>query len=105
MRIWMLAAGAAALAITSPTLAERGGQGVGKGQGAQKAERGGQAKANRGGNRQVRAEKRAGDRARSQPQRFTQREDRGRLGQGMHAGPHSVGGRPGFLPPRDNPAG
>jgi hypothetical protein len=78
MRIWMLAAGAAALAITSPTLAERGGQGGGKGQGAQKAERGGQAKANRGGNRQVRAEKRGGDRARSQPQRFTQREDRGR---------------------------
>jgi hypothetical protein len=80
MRIWMLAAGVAALAITSPTLAQRGDQG-GKGRSAQKvekAERGGQAKANRGANRQVRAERAGGDRARSQPQRFTQREERGR---------------------------
>ena len=76
MRTWMLAAGAAALAITSPTIAQGGGQGGGKGQKAEKAERGGQAKA-RGGNRQVRAEKRGGDRARSQPQRLSQRDDRG----------------------------
>ena len=78
MRIWMLAAGVAALAITSPTMAQRGDQGGGKGQSAQKAERGGQAKAKRGDNRQVRAERRGGDRARNQPQRFTQREERGR---------------------------
>ncbi len=77
MRIWMLAAGAAALAITSPTMAERGGQGGGKGHNAQKAERG-QAKAARGGDRQVKAERRGGERARSQPQRFTQREERGK---------------------------
>ena len=67
---WMLAAGAAALAITSPVLAERGGQREGKGQSAQKEERGGgqakargggsrQAKADRGGNRQVRTERAA----------------------------------------------
>ena len=74
MRIWMLAAGAAALAITSPTMAQRG-QGGEKGQGAQKAERG-QAKANRGGDRKASAERRGGDKARSQ--RVVQREDRGR---------------------------
>jgi len=75
MRIWMLAAGAAALAITSPTIAQHGGHGGDKKQSAQK-ERGGQAKANRGGNRQVKAESRGGDRARGQ--RFVQREDRGK---------------------------
>jgi hypothetical protein len=77
MRMWMLAAGAAALALTSPTMAERGGQGGGKGQNAQKAERG-QVKAARGGDRQVKAQRRGGDRARTQPQRFTQREERGK---------------------------
>ena len=73
MRIWMLAAGAAALAITAPSMAQRGEQGGGKAQKAQKAERG-QAKANRGGDRQV--ERSGGDRARSQG--LVQREERGR---------------------------
>lgn len=55
---WMLAAGAAALAITSPVLAERGGQREGKGQSAQKEERsGGQAKARGGGSRQAKADR------------------------------------------------
>jgi hypothetical protein len=61
MMKWMLAAGAAALAIASPVSADRGGHG-GKGQGGQQAQndRGGgggqkQAKSNRGGgDRQVR---------------------------------------------------
>ena len=55
MTKWILAAGAAALAITSPALAERG-QGGGQGKGGQqaaKADRGGGSaravKANRGG--------------------------------------------------------
>ncbi len=105
---WMLAAGAAALAITSPALADRDRQGGNKGQSAQKAERGGgeakarsgkgqQAKADRGGNQQARVERsggnrqakadrgnqqvradRGGDRVRSQPVRFSQSDDRGR---------------------------
>ena len=54
MRIWMLATGAAALAITAPALADRGGHGGGqggKGNAAQvqRGGGGGQAKANRGG--------------------------------------------------------
>ena len=44
MTKWILAAGAAALAITSPVLAERGGQGGDKGKGGQQA-----AKADKGG--------------------------------------------------------
>ena len=77
MTKWILAAGAAALAITSPALAERGGQGSGKGgQQAAKAERGGgaarasrggsarAAKADRGGSsRAVRADRGGGNRA------------------------------------------
>lgn len=103
MSKWMLAAGAAALAIMSPAIAERGGQGGGgKGQSAQKSDRGGggqkarasrggdrqgqanrgggsrQVKANRGSEHQARAE-RGGDRARNQ-QRFAQTENRGRGG-------------------------
>jgi hypothetical protein len=68
---WMLAAGAAALAIASPVSAEKGGHG-GKGQGGQKAqvERGGhgggqkQAKSNRGGggDRQIRTSQGGGNR-------------------------------------------
>lgn len=55
---WMLAAGAAALAIAAPTAAERGDRGGG--QQAQKADRGGQARAKRGGgDRQVRAQRSA----------------------------------------------
>ena len=70
MSKWILAAGAAALAISTPALAERGGQGGGKGgQQAAKADRGGgnarSAKADRGGgNRSAKAD-RGGDRARS----------------------------------------
>ena len=68
MMKWMLAAGAAALAIAAPTTAERGGgQGGGKGHAAhaQKPDRGGggqKAGAKRGGDRQVRAQQRGGDR-------------------------------------------
>ena len=56
MMKWMLAAGAAALAIASPASADKGGQG-GKGQGDKKAqvERGGghkQARGDGGSNRQ-----------------------------------------------------
>ena len=62
MRMWMLAAGAAALAISAPALADpKGGQGGGKGQSAQVERGGGKAKAQadrgRGGDRQVRAAK------------------------------------------------
>lgn len=88
MTKWMLAAGAAALAIVSPALAEKGGHGGGKGQGGgqsakverggggggQKAERrgGGQQKVQRGGGgeRAMRAPQRA------EHQRFAQRDDR-----------------------------
>jgi hypothetical protein len=69
MMKWMLAAGAAALAVTAPSAAERGG---GKGGGkqeqsaqAQKAERGGGQKAGgqrRGGDRQARTERSGGNR-------------------------------------------
>ena len=51
MTKWILAAGAAALAITSPALAERG-QGGGQGKGGQQA-----AKADRGGGGSARAVK------------------------------------------------
>lgn len=50
MRMWILATGAAALAITSPALADpKGGQGGGKDKGAKVERGGGQSKANRGG--------------------------------------------------------
>ena len=64
MTKWILAAGAAALAITSPVLAERGGQGGDKGKGGQqaaKADKGGggggkhDAKADHGGDRSAKA--------------------------------------------------
>jgi len=70
MMKWMLAAGAAALAISSPVLADKGGRG-GQGQGSQQAQsdRGGgqkqqqQARGNRGGgDRQVRMSRGGGDR-------------------------------------------
>jgi hypothetical protein len=50
MRMWMLAAGAAALAISAPALADKGGGGHGGGKGGQQAQQsGGHGKANRGG--------------------------------------------------------
>jgi hypothetical protein len=53
MTKWILAAGAAALAIASPALADREGKGGGKGeQQAAKADKGGGGKANRGGGHQ-----------------------------------------------------
>ena len=67
MRIWMLATGAAALAITAPALADRGGHGGGHGggnnAGAQQVQRGGgHQKASRSGGDggQVRVEQRGG---------------------------------------------
>ena len=68
MMKWMLAAGAAALAISIPAAAERGGgQGGGKGHAAhaQKPDRGGggqKARSQGGGDRQVRAQKGGGNR-------------------------------------------
>lgn len=79
---WMLAAGAAALAITSPALAERGGQGGGgKGQSAQKAERGGgqktqTAKANRSGSK----DRGGGDQTARGGDELARGKDRGRGG-------------------------
>jgi hypothetical protein len=74
---WMLAAGAAALAITTPALAEKGGKGGDhdrQGGHSVKAERGG------GGQRpQVRAERRGGN-DRAQRVQLAQREDRGKGG-------------------------
>lgn len=97
MSKWMLAAGAAALAIVSPSLAERGGQGGGKDRGqAAKVERGGgkgqaaraqrgggdrQIRAQRGsGNREIRAARSGGggDRPRARQMRFAQEDNRGR---------------------------
>lgn len=95
MMKWMLAAGVAALAMTAPSAAERGGgQGGGKGHAAhaQKPDRGGggqKARAQRGGDRQVRAQRGGGDRQqraarsdrggdRQQARRFVQDDSRGR---------------------------
>ena len=108
---WMLAAGAAALAITAPLAAERGvGQGGGKDHSAhaQKAERGGggqkaraqrgggdrQAHANRGGDRRQAKANRGGDHARSQ-QGFAQTDNRGRGGDKVHVNnrDHDRGGK------------
>ncbi|MDP9422003.1 MAG: hypothetical protein M3Q19_04070 [Pseudomonadota bacterium] len=94
MMKWMLAAGAAALAITAPSAAERGGdKGGGKGHAAhaQKTDRGGGQKARAqggGGDRQISAERRGGNREvraartdrgndRAQRQRFVQDDNRG----------------------------
>ena len=80
MTKWILAAGAAALAIVTPALAEKGGNQGDKGQGGQsaKAERGGGGdhakKADRGsggGGREMRAE-------RQSERRLVQRDDRGK---------------------------
>ncbi|MCL6698759.1 hypothetical protein LZ496_08195 [Sphingomonas sp. NSE70-1] len=97
---WMLAAGAAALAIAAPSAAERGGgQGGQKDHSAhgQKADRGGggqKARAQRGGDRQVNAN-RSGDRQRSHQTRSAQNDDRrGRGGDKVRSGnPDSDGGR------------
>jgi hypothetical protein len=99
MMKWMLAAGAAALAIAAPIAAERGGdKGGGKGQAAhaQKADRGGggqkaqssrgggdrQVKAQRGGGGEMRAARvdRGGDRQQARPARLVQDDNRGRGG-------------------------
>jgi hypothetical protein len=113
MMKWMLAAGAATLAISSPALADKGGHG-GKGQGGQQAQsdRGGgqkqqqQSHGNRGGgdrqvrmnsgggnrdarvqrsgdNREVRAQRTERGGGQAKPTRFVQSENRGR-GQGNH---------------------
>ena len=84
MRTWMLAAGAAALAITAPALADPrgGGQGGGKGNAA-KVERGG----DRGG--QAKAARRGGDRDRGQARSFrgsTDRAGQARFAQGERRG-------------------
>lgn len=78
MRIWMLAAGAAALAITTPALADP--KGGGKGKGDQQAQRGGgQAKADRGdrGGGQAKAN-RGGEQRQVKAVRVEDRGDRGR---------------------------
>src|SRR5687767_5034089 len=87
MSKWMLAAGAAALAIVSPSLAGQGGQGGGKDKGqAAKVERGGGGKGQAartqrgGGKQQVRAASgnRSGDQPRARPVRVAQDDNRGR---------------------------
>ena len=98
MMKWMLAAGAAALAITAPLAAERGGGQGGGNKGhaahAQKQDRGGgqkaksqrgggqKAQSQRGGNRQARAERGGGDRQRGQQMRFVQPDDNRGRGRG-----------------------
>lgn len=95
MSKWMLAAGAAALAIVSPAMADpKGERGGGKdhaghvakadkGGGGQRADRG----KNRGGDQQVRGAQR------SQPTRFAQREDKQRGGGQGKAKSTDRGGR------------
>lgn len=115
MRMWFLAAGAAALAIAAPVSAERGGQGK-KGQQAEKSERGGgksarsgqrgggkSVRANqrgggkssaraerRGGNRTLRAERRGGDRVRAErrgeARLAVMRQERGKSGKAENRG-------------------
>ena len=90
MRMWILAAGAAALAITTPAIADPKGGGQGKGA---KSERGGgQAKANRGSDRREskanRGQGERGDRARAgrrddnAPARAARADNRGDRGRG-----------------------
>ena len=80
---WMLAAGAAALAITAPSAAERGGGRGGQkdhAAHAQKADRGGggqKVRAQRGGGDRQAQANRGGDRARSQQARLAKNDDRG----------------------------
>lgn len=86
MKKWMLAAGAAALAITSPALAQKGEKG-GKGGGKENS---GQAmKADRGGGGNDRGPQMRGggrERAQSQPARYApQQSDRSRGGKDMKA--------------------
>ena len=87
MMKWMLAAGAAALAIAAPIAAERGGKGQGQSQ-AQKGERGGgKVRAQGGGgDRQTRAQRGGGDSMRGNQRRQSfatvqgNRDDRGGRG-------------------------
>src|SRR3990170_6646477 len=85
MTKWILAAGAAALAITSPVLAERGGQGGDKGKGGQqaaKADKGGgnarAAKADRGGGNQGAKADRGGGKSEARAVRLSGSGDRGK---------------------------
>ena len=92
MSKWMLAAGAAALAVSAPSAAQqgggRGGQKEHSGH-AQKADRGGggqKARAQRGGGDRQQQANRGGDRQRSQQMRMAQNDDRrGRGGDKVRA--------------------
>lgn len=84
MTKWILAAGAAALAIVTPALAEKGGQGGDKGKQGQSANAGGGGKDRAkggGGDRSMKADRAGGREARAErpgKQRFAQRDDRGK---------------------------
>ena len=92
MTKWMLAAGAAALAIVTPALAQQGqggdkgkGQGQAKGQSAKADRGGGGGKADRGGGQAMKADRGNGSGRemrveRKAEQRFDRREDRGNKG-------------------------
>jgi hypothetical protein len=103
---WMLAAGAAALAITAPVAAQKGGHGGGKehGAGQQKAAHGGGGQkadhANRGGGQKAERAARGGgnDRAMRAPQRmerqkFVQRDDKQSRGKGQSQARHDDRGK------------
>jgi len=93
MMKWMLAAGAAALAVASPATADKGGHGA-KGQGGQKAQvdRGGggqKARAQGGGKHQARADRvEHGKGGQTRPMRFVQDDHKGR----GHGNDHAKGG-------------
>ena len=88
MTKWILAAGAAALAITSPALADPGGQGGGKGGGkggqqSAKADKGGggngrSAKSDRGGGHHAAKADRGGEIKQSHAVRLSGSDDRGK---------------------------
>ena len=115
MMKWMLAAGAAALAITAPVAAQKGGHGGGKehgggqqkanhgGGGGQKADRGNRGggqkadRGNRGGGQKAQRSARGGgnDRATRGPQRqqFVQRDNRPSQGRGNNQVRHDDRGK------------
>jgi len=79
---WMLAAGAAALAITAPVAAQKGGHGGGKEHGQQaKAQKGGGGQKADRGNRGGGNDHATGGSQRMERQKFVQREDGGGRGQ------------------------
>ena len=98
MTKWILAAGAAALAISSPALADPGGQGGGKGGGkggqqSAKADKGGggngrSAKADRGGGHHAAKADRGGDKKQSHAVHLSGSDDRGK-NRGNVEGPRS----------------